>query len=76
VEITVDELLVAEEVPFTTITNKKSKGKEKPSPSTNTPVSSQNMPLPATVISRAPSSPQPTKMAIVKPISTKIATTL
>jgi len=50
----VDKPPVAEEAPFTTITNKKGKGKEKPSPSTNTPVPSQNIPLPATVISRAP----------------------
>jgi len=54
VEMIVDKPPVAEEAPFTTITNKKGKGKEKPSPSTNTPVSSQNIPLPATVISRAP----------------------
>jgi len=54
VEMIVDKPPVAEEAPFTTITNKKGKGKEKPSPSTNTPVPSQNIPPPATVISRAP----------------------
>ena len=74
-EMIVDKPPVAEEAPFTTITNKKGKGKEKPSPSTNTPVSSQNIPPPATVISRAPFFPQPTKTAIVKPTPTKIATT-
>ena len=44
-----DELLVVEKVPFTIVTNKKGKGKERP-----TPVPSQNMSL-ATAVSRVPS---------------------
>ena len=73
-EITVDELLVAEEVPFTTITNKKSKGKKRPFPSTNTPVSSQNMSPPATVVSRVPLLSQPARTANVKLTPMKVAT--
>ena len=62
VEMIVDKLLVVEEAPFTTVTNKKGKGKNKLSPSTNTPASSQNIPLLAIVVSRVPSLPQPAKM--------------
>ena len=72
VEMVVDKPLVVEEAPFTTVTNKKGKGKKRPSPSTNTPVPSQNMPPPVLVVSRAPSSSQPAKMATIKPISMKV----
>ena len=72
VEMIVDELLVVKEAPFTTVTNKKSKGKKRPSSSTNTPVPSQNMPPPVLVVSRAPPPSQPATMATVKLTSMKV----
>jgi len=44
-----DKLLVVEKVLFTTITNKKGKGKERPFSSTNTSIPFQNV-FPATVV--------------------------
>ena len=63
-----------EEAPFTTVTNKKSKGKGKVLPSTNLSAPSQNVPTPALVVSRAPPPPLPAKMATVKPTPAKVAT--
>jgi len=72
-EMAVDQPAV-EKAPFTTVTNKKSKGKGKvPSP-TNSSAPSQNVPTPALVVSRAPPLPLPAKMATAKPISRKVAT--
>ena len=75
-EIAVDELLVVEEALFTIVTNKKSKGKKRPFFSTNTPVSSKNVPSLTIVVSRALSSSQPAKTATVKSIPVKVATLL
>jgi len=75
-EIAVDELLVVEEALFTIVTNKKSKGKKRPFFSTNTPVSSKNVPSLTIVVSRALSSSQPAKTATAKSIPVKIATLL
>jgi len=72
-EIAVDQPAV-EEALFTTVTNKKSKGKDKVPPSTNPSVPFQNVPTPAPVVSRAPPPPPPAKMATAKPISAKVAT--
>jgi len=71
-EIAVDQPAV-EEAPFTTVTNKKSKGKGKVPPSTNFSAPSQNVPTPAPVVLRAPP-PPPAKMATVKPTPMKVAT--
>ena len=54
-EMAVDQPVV-EEALFTTVTNKKSKGKSKVPPSTNPSAPSQNMPTPVPVVSRAPPS--------------------
>jgi len=52
-EIVVDKLLVVKKAFFTTITNKKDKGKERLSPFTNTFALSQKVPLPAMVVLKA-----------------------
>ena len=62
------------ETPFTTVTNKKTKGKDKVPPSTNPSAPSQNVPTPTLVVSRVPPPPPPAKMATIKPIPTKVAT--
>jgi len=72
-EMAVDQLAV-EEAPFTTVTNKKSKGKDKVPPSTNLSVPSQNMPTPIPVVSRVPPLPLPAKMATTKPTPAKVVT--
>ena len=72
-EMAVDQLAV-EEALFTTVTNKKSKGKGKVSPPTNSSVPSQNMPTPTSVVSRAPPPPPLAKTATVKPTPAKVAT--
>jgi len=72
-EMAVDQPTV-EEAPFTTVTNKKSKGKGKVPPSTNLSAPSQNVPTPAPVVSRAPSPPPPAKTATAKPTPAKVAT--
>jgi len=72
-EMAVDQPAV-EEAPFTTVTNKKSKGKGKVPLSTNPSAPFQNVPTPALMVSRAPPLPLPAKMAIVKPTPTKVAT--
>ena len=72
-EMAVDQPAV-EEAPFTTVTNKKTKGKGKVPPSTNPSAPSQNVPTPAPVVSRAPPLPPPVKTATVKPTPTKVAT--
>jgi len=72
-EMAVDQLAV-EEAPFTTVTNKKSKGKGKVPPFTNPSAPSQNVPTPAPVVLRVPPPPPPTKMATVKPTPAKVAT--
>jgi len=72
VEMAVDEPVV-EEVPFTTVTAKKHKGKDKAPPSTNPQTPPQNAPPPSAVVSRAPS-PQPVKKAATKPTHVKVAT--
>ena len=72
-EMAVDQLAV-EEASFTTVTNKKSKGKGKVLPSTNPSALSQNVPTPAPVVSRAPPPPPPAKTATVKPTPAKVAT--
>jgi len=74
-EMAVDQPAV-EEAPFTTVTNKKNKGKDKVPPSTNLSVPSQNVPTPAPVVSRVPPSPPPAKTATVKPTPAKVATKL
>ena len=72
-EMAVDQPAV-EEAPFTTVTNKKSKGKGKVLPSTNSSAPSQNVPTPAPVVSRASPLSPPAKMATVKPTPVKVAT--
>jgi len=72
-EMAVDQPAV-EKAPFTTVTNKKSKGKGKVSPSTNPSAPSQNVPTPALVVLRASPPPLPAKTATVKPTSVKVAT--
>ena len=72
-EIAVDQPAV-EEAPFTTVTNKKSKGKSKVLPSTNLSAPSQNVPTPALVVSRAPPPSPPAKTATIKPTPAKVAT--
>ena len=62
VEMAVDEPVV-EEVPFTTVTAKKHKGKDKAPPSTNPQTPPQNAPPPSAVVSRAPL-PQPVKKVL------------
>jgi len=52
-KIVVDKLLVVKKAFFTTITNKKDKGKERLSPFTNTFALSQKVPLPAMVVLKA-----------------------
>jgi len=74
-EMAVDQPAV-EEAPFTTVTNKKSKGKGKVPPSTNPSAPSQNVPTPAPVVSRAPPPPPPAKTATVKLTPVKVATKL
>ena len=59
---------------FTTITNKKSKGKGKVPPFTNLSAPSQNILTPALVVSRVPLPPPPAKIATIKPTPTKVAT--
>jgi len=59
---------------FTTVTNKKNKGKGKVSFFTNPSALSQNMSTSAPVVLRAPPSPLPAKMVTVKPTPTKVAT--
>jgi len=72
-EMAVDQPAV-EKAPFTTVTNKKNKGKGKVPFSTNPSAPSQNMPTPAPVVSRAPPPPPPAKTAITKPTPVKVAT--
>jgi len=72
-EMAVDQPVV-EEAPFTTVTNKKSKGKGKVPPSTNPSVPSQNVLTPAPVVSRVPPPPLPAKTATAKPTPVKMAT--
>ena len=72
-EMAVDQPTV-EEAPFTTITNKKSKGKGKVPSSTNPSAPSQNVLTLAPVVSRAPPPPLPAKTATTKPTPTKVAT--
>ena len=72
-EMAVDQPAV-EEASFTTVTNKKSKGKGKVPLSTNPSAPSQNVPTPALVVSRAPPPPPPAKTATIKPTPTKVAT--
>ena len=72
-EMAVDQLAV-EEAPFTTVTNKKSKGKGKVPSSTNLSAPFQNVPTPAPVVLRAPPSPLPAKTATAKPSPAKVAT--
>jgi len=72
-EMAVDQP-AGEEAPFTTVTNKKSKGKGKVPPFTNLSAPSQNVPTPVPVVSRAPPPPPPAKMATVKPIPAQVAT--
>jgi len=62
------------EAPFTTVTNKKSKGKGKVPSSTNPSAPSQNVPTSVPVVSRVPPPPLPAKTATVKPIPAKVAT--
>ena len=71
-EMAVDQPAV-EEASFTTVTNKKSKGKGKVPLSTNPSAPSQNVPTPALVVSRAPPPPPPAKTATIKPTPTKVA---
>ena len=73
-EIVVDKLLVVKKAFFTTITNKKDKGKERLSPFTNTFALSQKVPLPAMVVLKALFLSQPAKIVTVKPTPTKVAT--
>ena len=69
-EIAVDQPAV-EEVLFTIVTNKKSKGKGKVSSSTNPSAPFQNVPTSAPVVSRAP---LPLAiLATIKPTPTKVA---
>jgi len=70
-EMAVDQLAV-EEAPFTTVTNKKTKGKGKVPSCTNSSAPSQNVPTPAPVVLRA--SPLPAKTATAKPTPVKVAT--
>jgi len=72
-EMAVDQPAV-EESPFTTVTNKKSKGKGKVPPSTNLSAPSQNVPTPAPVVLRALPPPPPAKTATIKPTLVKVAT--
>jgi len=72
-EMAVDQPVV-EEAPFTTVTNKKSKGKGKVPSSTNPSAPSWNVPTPALVVSRAPPPPPPAKTATTKPTPAKVAT--
>jgi len=72
-EIAVDQLAV-EEAPFTTVTNKKSKGKSKVSLSTNPSTPSQNISTSALVVLKALPPPSPAKTATVEPIPAKVAT--
>ena len=72
-EMAVDQPVV-EEAPFTTVTNKKSKGKGKVPPSTNPSAPSQNVLTPAPVVSRVPPPPLPAKTATAKPTPVKVAT--
>jgi len=74
VEMVVNEPPVVEKASFTTVTNKKGKGKKRSSSFTNTPAPSQNISSPAMVVSRVPPPPQPAKIATVKPTSMKVAT--
>jgi len=72
VEMAVDKPVV-EEVPFTTVTTKKHKGKDKAPPPTNPQPPSQNTPPPSAVVSRAPL-PQPAEKAATKPTYVKVTT--
>jgi len=71
-EMAVDQPAV-EEALFTTVTNKKTKGKGKVPPSTNHSASSQNVLTPAPVVSRAPPPPSSVKTATAKPTPAKVA---
>ena len=71
-EMAVDQPTV-EKAPFTTVTNKKNKGKGKVPFFTNPSAPSQNVPTPAPVVSRAPPSPLLAKTATAKPTPTKVA---
>jgi len=72
-EIAVDQPAV-KETPFTTVTNKKSKGKGKVPPSTNLPAPSQNVPTLVLVVSRAPLLPPAAKTTTTKLTPRKVAT--
>jgi len=72
-EMAVDQPAM-KEAPFTTVTNKKTKGKGKVPPPTNPSTPSQNVPTPAPVVSRAPPPSLPVKTATVKPTPAKVAT--
>ena len=72
-EMAVDQPAMAE-APFTTVTNKKSKGKGKVPFPTNPSVPFQNVPTPAPVVSKAPPLPPLAKTATVKPTPAKVAT--
>jgi len=72
-EMAVDQLAV-DEAFFTTVTNKKSKGKGKVPHSTNPSAPSQNVPTPVPVVSRAPPPPPPAKTATAKPTPVKVTT--
>ena len=73
IKISVDQPAV-KGAPFTTITNKKHKGKGKVPSSTNPSAPFQNMPTPASVVSKVPPPPPPAKTATIKPTPTKVAT--
>ena len=72
-EMAVDQPAV-EEALFTTVTNKKTKGKDKVPLSTNPSAPSQNVPAPAPVVSRVPLLSPPAKTTTAKPTSVKVAT--
>jgi len=73
IKISVDQLAVKRAL-FTTVTNKKHKGKGKVSSSTNSSAPFQNMPTPASVVSKVPPPPPPAKTATIKPTPMKVAT--
>jgi len=72
-EMAVDQPAV-EEALFTTVTNKKNKGKGKVPPSTNLSAPFQNVPTSAPVVSRAPPPLLPAKTATVKSTPAKVVT--
>jgi len=73
IEMAVNQPAV-KKAPFTTVTNKKNKGKGKIPSSTNLSVPSQNMPTSAPVVLRAPPPPPLAKTATVKPTPGKVVT--